>query len=133
MAEPRTWKYGLTADEWLHLAAEGPDSEVQPCCGDIGQLRDVLNAMVTEQGEGGYPWLAGPFLEAYGAALNSHDTLADRAKFPLLHRVLEGTTAEAAAHEAGMAENRAWVAQVMAEREASGSVTGRLRQDGATS
>jgi hypothetical protein len=120
MTEPRTWKYGLTADEWLHLAAEGADSEVAPCCGDIGQLREILNCMVTEQAEGGgYPWLVKPFLDAYGAALASHDTLADRNSFPLLHRVLEGMQAENAAWRTQAAERRKHFAGFPAEREAS--------------
>lgn len=113
MTGARTWKYGLTADEWLHLAAEGPDSEVQPCCGDIGALRDVLNMMATDQAEGGgIPWLTAPLRGAYDAALSSHDTLDDPARFPLLHRVLAGIKAEAAEYEVMMAEHREFAAQM---------------------
>ena len=118
MTEPRTWKYGLTAEEWLHLAAEGPDSEVAPCCGDIGQLRDVLNMLATDQAQGGgIPWLAKLLCDAYEAARNSHDTLADSARFPLLHRVFAGIRDEAAEHEAMMAEHREFAARMQAERQ----------------
>jgi hypothetical protein len=117
VTEPRTWKYGLTADEWLHLAAEGPDSEVAPCCGDIGQLRDVLNMLVTEQSPGGLPWLSRPLREAYEAALGSHDSLDDPVLFPLLHRVFAGIRDEEAAHEAMMAEHREFAARMQAKRQ----------------
>src|SRR5215469_8248152 len=100
MTVPRTWLFGLTADEWLHLACEGQESEVAPCCGDIGQLRDCLQALATLQGEGEAPLLFNSVLESYGTALASHDTLADRAVFPLLHRVLEAVMAEQAVREA---------------------------------
>ena len=89
MPEPRRWLYGLTADEWLHLAAEGHDSEVAPCCGDIGDLRDNLNALATCQGEGEDWLMRAPVLTVYEAAAEEHG-LSDRAAFPLLHRVLDG-------------------------------------------
>lgn len=107
MTTPRTWKYGLTADEWLQLAAIGTDSEVQPCCGDIDELRGWLNCIATNQGEGQTSLLRDPTLAAYQTALDSHDTLADRATFPLLHRVLDGIRAEQAAWDAEIAETRA--------------------------
>ena len=118
MTELRTWRYGLTADEWLHLAAEGPDSEVQPCCGDIGQLRDVLNMLATDQEQtGGIPWLTRPFHEAYQAALSGHDTLDDPVRFPLLHRVIAGIKTEAAEYGAMMAEHRAFAAQMQVKHQ----------------
>lgn len=92
--EPRRWLYGLTADEWLHLAAEGQDSEVGPCCGDIGALREWLQALASCQGEGESWLVAGPTLDAYETALADHDTLADPEAFPLLHRVLAGVRNE---------------------------------------
>jgi hypothetical protein len=93
----RTWLYGLTADEWLHLAAEGPDSEVAPCCGDIGQLREVLSVLAICQGAGESPLVRRQVLDDYKTALESHDALASAETFPLLHRVLAGIRAEIAA------------------------------------
>ena len=110
-ASARTWLYGLTADEWLHLAAEGQDSEVPPCCGDISQLREYLNALVTCQGEG-EAWILGkPVLDAYAIALGSHDELANEQAFPLLHRVLAGVRKELAAWDRRAAEYQAAVRQ----------------------
>ena len=96
MDEPRKWMYGLTADEWLHLAAEGHDSEVAPCCGDIGALREWLQALTACQGAGESWMLWRPVLDAYNTALSSHDTLASAEVFPLLHRVLAGIGEEMA-------------------------------------
>lgn len=82
--------YGLTADEWFALACVGQDSEVGPCCGDIGQLREALQWMATSHGEG-EDWLPRRSVrEAYESALAGHDTLASSETFPLLHRVLDG-------------------------------------------
>jgi hypothetical protein len=103
----RTWRYGLTADEWLHLAAEGQDSEVQSCCGDIGQLQEWLNCLATSQGMGQASLLRQPVLDAYETALASHDGLDDRKTFPLLHRVLDELRAEQAEWEAMTAEIQA--------------------------
>lgn len=94
VTEPRKWLYGLTADEWFHLAAEGQDSEVAPCCGDIGELRDWLNALATCQGAGQSWVMCRSVLDAYAVALASHDALASASAFPLLHRVLAGARAE---------------------------------------
>ena len=92
---PASWArlYGLSATEWLHLASEGPDSEVAPCCGDIGQLREYLQVLTTSQGPGESALLARGLLAAYETALASHDTLNDEKTFPLLHRVLAGARA----------------------------------------
>lgn len=83
--------YGLTADEWLHLACEGENSEVAPCCGDIGELREWLQALTASQDAG---LLAKPVLDAYEVALVGHDMLASPDTFPLLHRVLAGIRGE---------------------------------------
>lgn len=96
---PRKRLYGLTADEWLHLAADGQDSEVAPCCGNISELREYLNALATCQGEGESGIMLRAVLESYEAAASDHDTLADETAFPLLHRVLAGIRAEQAAQE----------------------------------
>ena len=107
MSEPRKWLYGLTADEWLHLAAEGQDSEVPPCCGNIGELREYLNALATCQGEGESGIMLRAVLESYEAAADDHDTLADAEAFPLLHRVLAGVRAEQAVWDRRAAEYQA--------------------------
>jgi hypothetical protein len=104
-ARPRM--YGLTADEWLHLTAEGQDSEVAPCCGDIGALREWLNGLAAAQGEGESHMFSKIVLDAYEVALASHDTLADAQAFPLLHRVLAGVREELAAWEHQIAECQA--------------------------
>jgi hypothetical protein len=104
--QPRTWLYGLTADEWLHLAAEGQDSEVAPCCGDIGQLREWLNGLAAAQGAGESHMFHKVVLDAYAVALADHDTLADEQVFPLLHRVLAGVREELAAWDALIATHR---------------------------
>jgi hypothetical protein len=95
---PASWArlYGLSATEWLHLASEGPDSEVAPCCGDIGHLREYLQMLTTSQGPGSSLVILRGFLQAYDAALASHDTLDSEEVFPLLHRVLAGARAEQA-------------------------------------
>ncbi len=88
---PRTRLYGLTADEWMHLAAEGEDSEVGPCCGNIAELRECLNAMATCQGDGEDWIMRKPVLDAYEAASEDGEHgLSDRSTFRLLHRVLDG-------------------------------------------
>jgi hypothetical protein len=85
----RTWLYGLTADEWFHLACEGGDSEVAPCCGNIGAIRDTLRWLATSQGEG-EDWVpARTLVREYSADGGGHD-LTSRDSFPLLHRVLDG-------------------------------------------
>lgn len=92
----REWVYGLTADEWLHLAAEGDESEVQPCCGNIGELRGLLNSLATFQApyDAGWRISTGKHLIAVYEADGDGHGLPDRAKFPLFHRVLDGVRAE---------------------------------------
>lgn len=94
MSEPRKWLYGLTADEWFHLACVGPDSEVAPCCGDIGQLREWLSGLASCQGPGESYMMCGSVIEAYDIALSDHETLAEAEAFPLLHRVMAGVRTE---------------------------------------
>jgi glutathione S-transferase len=114
MSTPRLWLYGLTADEWLHLAAEGQDSEVAPCCGNISDLREHLNALATCQGAGESGIMLKAVLESYEMAAGSHDEIADAAAFPLLHRVLAGIRAE----QARMQEQaRAYQESIRARRE----------------
>lgn len=90
---PRTWLYGLTADEWLHLAAEGQDSEVAPCCGDIAVLREYLKDLAVTQ-DGSHQIFVRYLLPSYAHALAAHGELADKGTFPLLHRVLAGIAAD---------------------------------------
>jgi hypothetical protein len=94
----RQWLYGLTADEWLHLAAEGDQSEVQPCCGNLGELRELLNELVTSQSPDDTGWrrsIGKRLLSVYEADREGHG-LPDRAQFPLLHKVLDGLREEIA-------------------------------------
>lgn len=101
----RQWLYGLTADEWLHLAAEGDDSEVAPCCANLSAVREALNALAVSQGADDYGWQlsAGRRLlkllgdDGYGHGLD------DRARFPLLHQVLDGIREQ----QAGLRQLRA--------------------------
>ena len=118
---PASWArlYGLSATEWLHLASEGPDSEVAPCCGDIGQLRDYLQMLTTSQGDGSSLIIVRGFLHAYDVALASHDTLDDAKTFPLLHRVLAGARAEQAAEEEWGRKYRERLAERAAEDAAA--------------
>jgi len=91
----RRWLYGLTADEWLHLASEGEDSEVAPCCGNLGELRDLLRTLLAFQSPDDAGWqlsLGREIVKAVEADGDGHD-LGDAAKFPLLHRVLAGIRA----------------------------------------
>jgi hypothetical protein len=93
---PRPRLYGLTAEDWLHLASEGEASEVAPCCASIGAIRDLLNALATEQDpeSPGLRWSLGTrLLEAVEADGSQHE-LDDERDFPLLHRVLSGVAAE---------------------------------------
>jgi hypothetical protein len=92
----KTWLYGLTADEWLHLASEGGDSEVQPCCGNTGLVRDILNSLATMQGpEDMYTqkFLGRELLSALEADGDGHG-LQDPQLHPLLHRVIAGVNAQ---------------------------------------
>jgi hypothetical protein len=103
-APGRTWLYGLTADEWFHLASEGADSEVAPCCDDIGELRDLLRELMTFQAwdERSFRRVIGDrIMTVVGAEImaigdpgdGGHD-LAERTMYPLLNRVLDGIQAE---------------------------------------
>lgn len=95
---PRAWLYGLTADEWLHLAGEGEASEVTPCCGNLSEVRELLNALATFQSPDDTGWqlsMGRHLLEVLGADGNGHG-LDDRESFPLLHRVLDGIRAQQA-------------------------------------
>lgn len=96
LAPPRL--YGLTATEWLHLAGEGDGSEVQPCCGNLSEVRELLNALATLQSpdDTGMQLAIGRhLLEVLGADGDGHG-LDDEAAFPLLHRVLAGVRAQLA-------------------------------------
>lgn len=106
-SEARGWLYGLTADEWLHLACEGHDSEIADCCGNIEQIQDSLRAVMSFQP----PEYRSMRVMLYRRLRNELDAdgeghgLDSPAGFPLLHRVLAGLEAEKGAeHE----ENERW-------------------------
>lgn len=97
LARPRL--YGLTAEEWLHLAAEGDDSEVAPCCANVSAVRELLNQLATLQAGDDAGWqlaVGRRLLEVVEADGDGHG-LSDREAFPLLHRVLDGVRAQQAA------------------------------------
>lgn len=94
--EPRRWLYGLTADEWLHLACEGDKSEIAPCCGNLGELRELLQELAMFQGpdDGGWVQSIGRrLLQALEADGDGHN-LGNAEDYPLLHRVLAGLRRE---------------------------------------
>ena len=92
----REWLYGLLADEWFHLSCEDENSEVAPCCGTLGALRDGLRELMLFQ----EPHLAG-FREATGRQIlqlvkedDDEHGLDDKKQFPILHRVMDGIRAD---------------------------------------
>jgi hypothetical protein len=94
--DTRRWCYGLTADEWFHLASEGDDSEIAPCCGNLGDIRDLIRTLMTFQAADDISWrksVGRHLLKSVEADGEGHG-LQDREKFPLLHRVLDGIKAE---------------------------------------
>jgi hypothetical protein len=98
----REWLFGLTADQWFHLASEGPDSEVQPCCGTIGELRDLLREILPFQAE--HEWMFRADQCRRIVQIVEEDDpddhgLNSKTTFPLLHKVIDGIRAEIAAHE----------------------------------
>lgn len=93
----RRWQYGLTADEWFHVACEGENSEIPPCCGNLGNIRDVIRLFMPFQAPEDLGWrksMGKHLLELVEADGNGHD-LDDPAGFPLLHKILEGIKGEA--------------------------------------
>lgn len=92
----RTWLYGLTADEWFHLASEGEHSEVAPCCGNIGAIRDILRELLVFQDPDEVGWRIGTGRELLRLMEGDADEhgLQDRKAFPLLHKVLDGVRCE---------------------------------------
>jgi hypothetical protein len=95
--------YGLTADEWFRLASMNAESEIAPCCGNIGELRDLLRELMTFQSPDETGWriaLGERILLVYEADGNKEGDseaghgLGVRAGFPLLNRVLDGIRAE---------------------------------------
>jgi hypothetical protein len=103
---PTQWLYGLTADEWFRLASLNTESEIAPCCGNIGELRDLLRELMTFQSPDETGWrvsLGERILQVYEADGNKPGDadaghgLGVAAGFPLLNRVLDGIRAELAA------------------------------------
>ena len=93
----RQWQYGLTADEWFHIACEGENSEVTPCCGNLGNIRDIIRDLMVFQAPEEVGWrksLGKLLLDMIKADGNGHG-LDDPGRFPLLHRILEGIREEA--------------------------------------
>lgn len=92
----KRWQYGLTADEWFHIACEGENSEVPPCCGNIGAIRDLVRELLIFQApeESGWRKSAGTeLLQTLTADEDGHD-LSDREKFPLFNRMVDGIREE---------------------------------------
>jgi hypothetical protein len=106
----------------LHIASEGEDSEVPPCCGNLGILRDLLRAVTTNQeprvqkNELCWPDYTEIQLVEYfddlvqpskddGAAPDNHG-LEDPKAYPLLHRVVDGIRANQERFHAKRAEER---------------------------
>ena len=92
MTEPRRWLFGLTADEWFHLASEGENSEVAPCCGNLGELRDDLRTLMQFQApeDTGWHLAIGRMIVQVVEVDGDGHNLQDRDQYPLLHRVLDG-------------------------------------------
>lgn len=87
----KTWLFGLTADEWLHLAAEGEDSEVPPCCANMSDFRELLNALAVSQGpNNGWVKVFSMQLLDHPEIKEGGHELDNAEQFPLLHRVLAG-------------------------------------------
>jgi hypothetical protein len=88
----RTWLYGLTADEWFHLACEGEDSEIQPCCGNLGELRDQLRMLMAFQSGDDLGWQLsiGRRIALVVETDGDGHGLGNPGQYPLLHRVLDG-------------------------------------------
>ncbi len=89
-------RFGLLAHEWLSLAALGEGSEVAPCCGNIGELRDALNALATNQDPdrvGMARMAAQQVARAYSWSRGGHN-LNDTVQFPLLARIVDGIRAD---------------------------------------
>ena len=95
-SDARTWTYGLTADEWLHLAAEGDKSELQPCCANLSRIRELAQTLATDQDPDapGFRRMWGKDLIAAVEEDGDGHGLQDREKFPLLWRVIDGIRAE---------------------------------------
>lgn len=94
--EQRTWQYGLTADEWFHVACEGETSEIPPCCGNIGDIRDIIRYLMVFQALEDFGWrksIGMHLLEKIEADGNNHG-FDDPGQFPLLHKILEGIREE---------------------------------------
>jgi hypothetical protein len=88
--------YGLTADEWFHVASDGPDSEVPPCCGNIGAIRDAIRDLLPYLEDGELYLRRAPGLELLkllDGDGDQHD-LRDRETFPLLNTIADGLRAE---------------------------------------
>lgn len=94
----RRWQYGLTADEWFHVACEGENSEIAPCCGNIGTIRDIIRDLTMFQAPEEFGWrksLGKLLLELIEADGNDNHGLDDPVQFPLLHKIIEGILQEA--------------------------------------
>jgi hypothetical protein len=90
------WQYGLTADEWFHIACEGDRSEVQPCCGNLGDIRDLIRMIMQFQAPEEWGWrksIGKALTIAVESDQDGHG-LSDREMYPLFNRMLDGVKAE---------------------------------------
>jgi hypothetical protein len=100
MTTRRIWAYGLTADDWMQLACAGADSEVQPCCGNISRVRELIWTLLPLQGPH-ESWMRAAIGKELimAVALDGDDhCLGERESFPLLHKVLDGLRSDIERH-----------------------------------
>lgn len=90
MTNPRTYLFGLTAEEWFSVAALGDDSELAPCCGNISNMRELVNTLMTLQ-DNYVGWMVRSIgRELLEAVDNDGQHDFPREIFPLFNRILDG-------------------------------------------
>jgi hypothetical protein len=98
MYSSRKWQYDLTADEWFHIACEGDKSEVQPCCGNLGDIRDLIRMVMQFQAPEEFGWrksIGTQLLEVLAGDEDGHE-LSNREQYPLFNKMIDGIKKELA-------------------------------------